>query len=1188
MPTQQLHRLLLAVMLLAMFVPAAPRTRAAETISPCKYPSPTSWGAAFTVTYNDSVTWTTTEGYSTFTHTASAELTFDIAGLSEVIDPRFQSPSAPLSGPFTLRETYSVQETVAVPGQPVQTLPPVVEELNVEGETSAGTSIQIFETNQGTCKGRLFATIELIVPDVLWNTLTIDVTAEPAADTGFQGRTEAIEFSWGRFDWGNPEHTALLGQGQVEGFVPPRIAEYYDQYTPDWPVNGRVDVGFAAEAGQIPTPPPPTPDPRNELAIESVTLEHGDYPSGDWMPVPASGTFDGNIVRVTVAIRNPGDQPVEALLDVAEAVSNTDITTCPTVISIPPTGDGAPREVQCTWDTSDFAWSRDAMPEPLGERVIRVALTPVGGELVSQDTPIQVRPRPLFVIPTVNATEAAYETFRNVVQDVWRSDWVILPVPGLLTGGDSGREPSLPVEENAERLHAYIEQQRAALDAWRIDLLGHGLGGLTARFYIWDHMGNLGDGTPVVRNLLMAGTPNRGTPCANVYLAINAALDIPNEAAWLDHHPIVVYVYNLVLRTKPNTVRYVAMGSNAQENLDCVEDADQDGQPDPSSERSDGLVPISSALALGIREPLSKRSHHRLLEQLPVVDRVIYYTGTPVAAASTNELDSFATQATAETTGEGGVAPIAAVFSADVPAGATVERPLDVPAATQLGVSLQGVDGLTASLISPSGQVAVSGTYSGTTTALLRADQPEAGRWTMRLTNDGTEARQVLGAMQLLGTSFIATAHATPPDADGTRLLTAALSDAGDPVTGATVTARIGATGSRVTLADDGQSGDGAADDGVYAAQINADNLNFLVVEVRSSAGDRLVPVVAGPAELAVTPPTVDAGGPYSVAEGARVELNATGESVLSYAWDLDGDGSFESDDQEVTFSAAGLDGPVSRLVRVRATDPATGLSATSAALVEVANVAPTATFVAPSEATVGQPFEINLTGASDPGDDPLQFAFDCGQGFGSPGNDSSATCTPAAAGTLTVRAQVADDDGDETIYTATVTVADAPGGAEPVPVNDLLSMDGMQTAYNAADTRAPAGVYTIRATFTNRGAQAIDGLFFTVTRLTGGNQLLNADGAPGGAGATLTVPAATPGETFRLHAGDSVTVVFEIGLQERKAFDFLVDAYGTLVGSGLAGAAGGDLLAGYHFPVSAESLQASGDHQLYLPLVLR
>ncbi len=95
-------------------------------------------------------------------------------------------------------------------------------------------------------------------------------------------------------------------------------------------------------------------------------------------------------------------------------------------------------------------------------------------------------------------------------------------------------------------------------------------------------------------------------------------------------------------------------------------------------------------------------------------------------------------------------------------------------------------------------------------------------------------------------------------------------------------------------------------------------------------------PVVVG---LGFTAPTADAGGPYSVVEGGSITLNATGVdpegTPVTFAWDLDNNGSYETPGQSVTFSAATLTAPSSWTVRVRVTD-AYGNGANDEALVNV------------------------------------------------------------------------------------------------------------------------------------------------------------------------------------------------------------------------------------------------------------
>src|ERR671922_17222 len=164
-------------------------------------------------------------------------------------------------------------------------------------------------------------------------------------------------------------------------------------------------------------------------------------------------------------------------------------------------------------------------------------------------------------------------------------------------------------------------------------------------------------------------------------------------------------------------------------------------------------------------------------------------------------------------------------------------------------------------------------------------------------------------------------------------------------------------------------------------------------------------------------PPTASAGGPYSVAEGSSVVLSASGSDPeggpLSYAWDLDDDGTFETPGQTATFSAD--DGPATPTVKVQVTDNG-GLTDVAQATVQVTNLAPTVTSLTPNPVTglVGQ--GITFTGsATDPSSADtaagFSWAFDTGSGFGAFGaNGFVATYT--SCGTYTVDAEARDTDG--------------------------------------------------------------------------------------------------------------------------------------------------------------------------------
>jgi predicted extracellular nuclease len=193
-------------------------------------------------------------------------------------------------------------------------------------------------------------------------------------------------------------------------------------------------------------------------------------------------------------------------------------------------------------------------------------------------------------------------------------------------------------------------------------------------------------------------------------------------------------------------------------------------------------------------------------------------------------------------------------------------------------------------------------------------------------------------------------------------------------------------------------------------------------------------------------PPTVDAGGPYNVNEGGSITVAATGSDpntgeTLTYAWDLDNNGSFETPGQSATFSAATLDGPSSHTIKVRVTDNG-NLIAVDEATVNVQNVAPVATTdSATTEEDVAVTIAV-LSNDSDVAGDPLSIS--------SVTQGAKGTVTTNANGTVTYTPQSnangADSftytisDGDGGTATATVNITITPVNDPPVAVNDLAT----------------------------------------------------------------------------------------------------------------------------------------------------
>jgi hypothetical protein len=179
------------------------------------------------------------------------------------------------------------------------------------------------------------------------------------------------------------------------------------------------------------------------------------------------------------------------------------------------------------------------------------------------------------------------------------------------------------------------------------------------------------------------------------------------------------------------------------------------------------------------------------------------------------------------------------------------------------------------------------------------------------------------------------------------------------------------------------------------------------------------------------SPPFVTAG-PFAVNEGSSILLTASGSDpdgdTLTYDWDLDDDGIFETPGQNVLFNNT-VDGPSSPRVRVRVTDD-DGLFFIADAVVVVRNVAPAAVGnLILSSASIKENDSVTLSGAFfDPGIlDSHTVIINWGDG-------SSNTMLSFAAGVFSYTAghQYLDDNPSGTtsdLYNITVTLIDKDGG---------------------------------------------------------------------------------------------------------------------------------------------------------------
>lgn len=213
-------------------------------------------------------------------------------------------------------------------------------------------------------------------------------------------------------------------------------------------------------------------------------------------------------------------------------------------------------------------------------------------------------------------------------------------------------------------------------------------------------------------------------------------------------------------------------------------------------------------------------------------------------------------------------------------------------------------------------------------------------------------------------------------------------------------------------------------------------------------------------------PPTLDAPGSVSVDEGDSVLVTATATDPeggdVEIAWDVDGDGTFETIGTEITVDAADLDGPTSFDIDLQATDPE-GATTADTVTVDVVNVAPSATAPAAIDVDEQTDVVVTLTEAIDPAPADaatLRYAFSCtgasltGVAWADASPDPTITCAGSdGPGTYDVRARVLDDDGAGTSYVVPVTVANVAPTATITPsITDGFEGDEITFTIEATD----------------------------------------------------------------------------------------------------------------------------------------
>jgi YD repeat-containing protein len=207
---------------------------------------------------------------------------------------------------------------------------------------------------------------------------------------------------------------------------------------------------------------------------------------------------------------------------------------------------------------------------------------------------------------------------------------------------------------------------------------------------------------------------------------------------------------------------------------------------------------------------------------------------------------------------------------------------------------------------------------------------------------------------------------------------------------------------------------------------------------------------------------------PSSINTGQTVSFDGSASSdaegpIAKYEWDLDGNGSYETDTGATATTSRAYPSAGSVDVKLRVTD-GNAVTATSTKTVTVASQPPIAAFSAsPNPADTGQTVTLNASASSDPDGTIAKYEWDL-DGNGSYETDTGATATTtkvyATAGTVNVGLRVTDNNSQTATVGHTVTVQNRPPAASftvtPSPANTRQTV-----TFNGSGSSDPDGTIT-------------------------------------------------------------------------------------------------------------------------------
>lgn len=267
------------------------------------------------------------------------------------------------------------------------------------------------------------------------------------------------------------------------------------------------------------------------LRITDIQFEDMKFPNwNDWQEISEQkGTIDGNFVKIKAKVLNTSGETKYADLRFKETYkgdkwdgAKPDAPLEDSVSSVRIDANSE-QTVEMVWDSSGYAWFDDGRPR-LVQR-IKAELEENSKKIDEKTENLKVAPKPVVLVHGLWSNwEKAWSSWQNILTTSHSYDWKAFPVgekpeKGVMNTGKEfmSSEQTNSIAQNAHELANYVEYAQEDRNAWHVDIVAHSMGGLISRFYIQNFMASYQENPrPRVAHLIMLGTPNLGSPCADL------------------------------------------------------------------------------------------------------------------------------------------------------------------------------------------------------------------------------------------------------------------------------------------------------------------------------------------------------------------------------------------------------------------------------------------------------------------------------------------------------------------------------------------------------------------------------------------------------------------------------------------------------------------------------------------------